>query len=76
MIELRYFVIRGDSFKWKFEYSNQYCRKNAEFNREEKSRKLKIITPKQMLQTLQIPLVQVKAGNTSPHIVNVLHQII
>ena len=37
--------------------------------------RLKILTPKQMLQRLQTALVQVKAGNTSENILNEICQI-
>ena len=38
--------------------------------------KLKILTPKQMLQRLPIALAQVKAGNNSEHLLNEIRQII
>ena len=38
--------------------------------------RLKILTPKQMLQRLPIPLAQVKAGNTSENFLNEIRQII
>ena len=38
--------------------------------------KLKILSPKQMLQRLQIALVQVKAGNNSESLLNEIRQII
>ena len=37
---------------------------------------LKILTPKQILQTLPIALAQVKAGNTSKNLLNEIRQII
>ena len=37
---------------------------------------LKILTPKQMIQTLPITLAQVKAGNTSQNLLNQIRQII
>ena len=37
---------------------------------------LKILSPKQMLQRLQIALPQVKAGNTSENLLNDIRQII
>ena len=36
----------------------------------------KILTPKQMLQRLPIPLAQVKAGNPSENLLNEIRQII
>ena len=38
--------------------------------------KLKILTPKQMLQRLQIALAQVKAGNNSESLLNEIRQIV
>ena len=38
--------------------------------------KLKILTPKQMLQRLPIALAQVKAGNNSENLLNEIRQII
>ena len=37
---------------------------------------LKILTPKQILQRLSIPLAQVKAGNTSENLLNEIRKII
>ena len=41
-----------------------------------KEKGLKISTPKQMLQRLQIELAQVKAGNTAENVLNEIRQII
>ena len=38
--------------------------------------RLKILTPKQMLQRLPIALAQIKAGNTSENLLNEVRQII
>ena len=38
--------------------------------------RLKILTPKQMLQKLQITLAQVKAGNTCEYLLNEIRQVI
>ena len=40
------------------------------------AKRLKILTPKQMLQRLKIDLVQVKAGKTSKNLLNEIRQII
>ena len=37
---------------------------------------LKILTPKQMLQRLQIALAQIKAGNNSENLLNEIRQIV
>ena len=39
--------------------------KILDFNKRQKGKGIKILTPKQMLQRLPIALAQVKAGNTS-----------
>ena len=39
--------------------------KIVDFNKQQKSKGIEILTPKQMLQRLPIALAQVKAGNTS-----------
>ena len=38
--------------------------------------RIKVLTPKQMLQRLPIVLVQVKSGNTSENLLNEIRQII
>ena len=39
--------------------------KMVDFNKQQKSKGIKMLTPKQMLQKLPIALAQVKSGNTS-----------
>ena len=41
-----------------------------------KTKGLKILTPKQMIQRLEIALAQVKGGNTSENLLNEIIQII
>ena len=43
---------------------------------ETKGAKIKILTPKQMLQRLPIALAQVKAGNNSENLLNEIRQIV
>ena len=43
---------------------------------ENKGKRLKILTPKQMLQRLPIALAQVKAGNNSERSLNEIRQIV
>ena len=43
---------------------------------ETKGTRLKILTPKQMLQRLSIALAQVKAGNNSENLLNEIRQIV
>ena len=46
------------------------------FNQKQKSKGIKILTPKQMLQRLPIALPQVKSGNTSEKLLNEMCKII
>ena len=58
--------------------------KILEFNKEQKGKRrlldlaerIKILTPKQMLQRLPIAFAQVKVGNTSENLLNEIRQII
>ena len=50
--------------------------KMVDFNKQQKGKTIKILTPKQMLQRLPIALAQVKAGNTSENLLNEIRQII
>ena len=50
--------------------------KIMEFNKKQKDKGLKTLTPKQMLQRLPIVLAQVKTGNTSENLLNEIKQII
>ena len=45
-------------------------------NNENKETRLKILTPKQMLQRLPIALAQVKAGNNSESLLNEIREIV
>ena len=47
-----------------------------DFSKLQKDKVFKILTPKQMLQKLQITLAQVKVGNTSEKVLNEIHQVI
>ena len=44
--------------------------KILDFNKQQKGKGIKILTPKQMLQRLPIALAQVKVGNTSENLLN------
>ena len=50
--------------------------KILDFNKQQKGKGIKILTPKQMLQRLPITLAQVKAANTSENLLNEIRQII
>ena len=50
--------------------------KIPEFNNQQKGTRLKILTPKQMLQRLPIAPAQVKAGNNSGNLSNEIRQIV
>ena len=49
--------------------------KFLDFNKQRKSKGIKILTPKQILQRLPIALAQVKPGNTSENLLNEIRQI-
>ena len=63
---------------------NQNPKKLLDFNKQQKCKgnplrlatRIKILTPKQMLQRLPVALVQVKAGNTSENLLNEIRKII
>ena len=46
------------------------------FNKQQKDKGIKILTPKQILQRLPIALSQIKAGNKSENLLNEIRQII
>ena len=50
--------------------------KILDFNKQQKDKEIKILTPKQMLQRLPIALAQIKAGNTFENVLNEIRQII
>ena len=50
--------------------------KQSKANKETSVVRLKILTPKQMLQRLPITLAQVKAGNNSESLLNEIKQIV
>ena len=51
-------------------------KKFLNFNNQQKGKGLKILTPTQMLQILQIALAILKAGNSSGNLLNEIRQII
>ena len=46
------------------------------YDSKQEGTKLKILTPKQMLQRLPIALTQIKAGNNSQSLLNEMRQIV
>ena len=46
------------------------------FNKKQKGKRLKILSPKQIVHRLTKVLAQVKADNTSKNLLNEIHQII
>ena len=71
--------------KKKKKKSRWYCQKIIlNFNKQRKGKRcpvdiakqIKILSPKQMLQRLAIAQAQIKAGNTSENLLNVIRQII
>ena len=47
-----------------------YLKQKNKAKNKTSGKRLKILTPKQMLQRLPIPLAQVKAGNNSENLLN------
>ena len=71
--------------KKKKKKSRWYCQKIIlNFNKQRKGKRcpvdiakqIKMLSPKQMLQRLAIAQAQIKAGNTSENLLNVIRQII
>ena len=57
------------------EYENPDKVIHITFNKQQKDRELKILTPKQMLQRLPVGLAQVEADNTSENLLNEIREI-
>ena len=77
MIDLRNSIIRKEILE--NENLNKIVdivEKVLDFNKKQKSKGIKILTPKQMLQRSPIPLAQIKASYTSENLLNAIHQII
>ena len=64
---------RNEAIKFYDDYSSMMF--EAKY-RATKGKRLKILTPKQMLQKLPIALAQVKAGNDSENLLNKIRQIV
>ena len=71
----RIFNGRNDSIKFVEEYDSMILESKRNAAEMERKR-LKILTPKQMLQRLPIALAQVKAGNNSENLLNEIRQIV
>ena len=71
----RIFNGRNDSIKFVEEYDSMILESKRNAAEMERKR-LKILTPKQMLQRLPIALAQVKAGNNSESLLNEIRQIV
>ena len=64
---------RNEAIKFYDDYSSMMS--EAKY-RATKGKRLKILTPKQVLQKLPIALAQVKAGNDSENLLNKIRQIV
>ena len=64
---------RNDAIKFYDDYSLMMSEAK---HRATNGKRLKILTPKQMLQRLPIALAQVKAGNNSENLLNEIRQIV
>ena len=70
---------RREAIKFYTDYSSMILdakKMAAEEQAEQEGTRLKILTPKQMLQRLPIALAQVKAGNNSESLLNEIRQIV
>ena len=77
MIDLRNAIIRKEiPENEKANKMVNIVEKILDFNKQQKGKEIKILTPKQMLQGLPIALAQVKASNTSENFLNEIRQII
>ena len=68
-----FYKARNEAIKFYDDYSSMMS--EAKY-RATKGKRLKILTPKQMLQKLPIALAQVKAGNDSENLLNKIRQIV
>ena len=71
-IEMLY-KARNEAIKFFDDYSSMVSEAK---NKATKGTGLKVLTPKQMLQRLQIALAQVKAGNNSENLLNEIRRIV
>ena len=76
-IEMLY-KARNEAIKFYGNYSLKMseAKTKSKQNNTTKETRLKILTPKQMLQRLPIALAQVKAGNNSENVLNEIRQIV
>ena len=73
-IEMLY-KARSEAIKFYDDYCSMISKTNTKA-KATKATRLKILTPKQMLQRLPIALAQVKAGNNSESLLNEIRQIV
>ena len=62
--------VEKNSCEWKSNKIINIVEKTLDFNKQQKGKGLKILTPKQMLQRLSIALAQVKADNRFQNLQN------
>ena len=70
LIDLRNDINRKEISENEISKKSWNCWKILDFNKQQKGKGIKILTPKQMLQRLPIALAQVKTGNTSENVLN------
>ena len=68
--------VEKNSCEWKSNKIINIVEKTLDFNKQQKGKGLKILTPKQMLQRLPIALAQVKADNNSESLLKEIWQIV
>ena len=73
----RFYISRQEVMNFFRDYTEMLSDANYRAKQNEtKGKRLKILTPKQMLQRLPVALAQVKAGNNSENLLNEIRQII
>ena len=67
---------RNEAIKFYEDYSSMILGAKKKAAEEQSGTWLKILTPKEILQRLPIPLAQIKAGNNSESSLNEIRQIV
>ena len=68
------YKLRNEAIKFYDDYS--LMASDAKNKAKQEGKRIKILTPKQLLQRLPIAIAQVKAGNNSERLLNEIRQIV
>ena len=71
-----HFNARNNAIKFIEDYGSMILEAKRLAKEEQEGKKLKILTPNQMLKRLPIALAQIKAGNNSETLLNEIRQIV